>query len=299
MACTIPEIQFSQDSSGQSPLAGQQVSVSGVVTAESGIYPDVYCIQDSADAWNGIFVSDTLHQVQRGDSITITGTVAEREGQTEIGTITNFQLNSSGWTLPEPVSLCDVTADSCEAYEGVLVGFDSVVVVNVDETTGDWCVVGSDTFQIGNWAEYGYDPQTGDILSIKGIICYEDSVYKIQPRCDADVSYIETGIGEQLEPNVPVKYDLLQNYPNPFNPVTIIEYQLPYQSRVRIEIYDIMGRKVKTLVDRMENAGYRKVQWDSKNEAGNNVSSGVYIYRIFAVGKKQFFQKAIKMVLIK
>ncbi|MBN2000432.1 S8 family serine peptidase [candidate division KSB1 bacterium] len=299
MACTIPEIQFSQDSIGQSPMTGQQVTVSGIVTAGFGIFPNVYCIQEDPGSWQGIFISDAVHQVQRGDSITITGTVVEKEGQTEIGAITDFLLHSSGRTLPEPVFLCDVKSDSCEAYEGVLVKVDSVHVVDVEKTTGDWWIANSDTFQIGNWAEHGYVHPIGDLLSITGIVCYEDSVYKIQPRSNADILYIETGLGGQSGSAVPVKYDLLQNYPNPFNPVTVIEYQLPYLSRVRIEIYDMMGRKVKTLVDKMENAGYCKVEWDSKNEAGKNVSSGVYIYRIYAAGKKQTWQKTRKMVLIK
>jgi hypothetical protein len=80
------------------------------------------------------------------------------------------------------------------------------------------------------------------------------------------------------------------NYPNPFNPVTHIRYGLPKTSDVKIEIYNIIGQKIKTLLDKPMEAGYHQVEFNSQN-----LSSGIYFYRIEA-GE---FQDVKKMILIK
>ena len=95
--------------------------------------------------------------------------------------------------------------------------------------------------------------------------------------------------------NVPNEYALNQNYPNPFNPTTTIEYQLPEDTRVNVSIYNMVGKKVKTLVSESKEAGYHEIQWDATNEFGSKVSAGVYFYRI-TTGE---FSKTHKMVLIK
>jgi uncharacterized delta-60 repeat protein len=90
-------------------------------------------------------------------------------------------------------------------------------------------------------------------------------------------------------------FTLYQNYPNPFNPVTTIEYALPKDSRVEICIYDILGRKVRTLVDEYQLAGCRNVIWDSKNDEGAEVATGIYFLRIQAGD----FVQSKKMLLVK
>ena len=95
-----------------------------------------------------------------------------------------------------------------------------------------------------------------------------------------------------LIPNV---FALHQNYPNPFNPVTTINYDLPEQAHVSIMIYDIMGRKVKRLINQAQNAGYKSVIWDATNDLGQPVSAGMYLYRI----QTDRFSKTMKMVLLK
>jgi hypothetical protein len=94
---------------------------------------------------------------------------------------------------------------------------------------------------------------------------------------------------------VPVDYALEQNYPNPFNPTTIITYALPKQGVVKLRIYDMLGREIRTLVNSDLPAGVHKVQWDGNNESGIRVSSGMYIYRIEASD----FVQAKKMLLVK
>lgn len=85
-------------------------------------------------------------------------------------------------------------------------------------------------------------------------------------------------------------YTLKQNYPNPFNPTTTIEYHLPKAAQVKIEIYNILGKKVKTILDDYKNSGSHKLKIDS-----NNIANGVYIYRIEAEG----YTNSNKMILLK
>ncbi|MDZ7291831.1 MAG: T9SS type A sorting domain-containing protein [candidate division KSB1 bacterium] len=100
--------------------------------------------------------------------------------------------------------------------------------------------------------------------------------------------------GRQNE-SVPTEYSLSQNYPNPFNPETTIEYTLPKPSFVKLEIYDMLGQEVRTLVSKFQQAGVKSVVWDGKNNQGQLVPSGLYIYRIVADG----FAQSSKSVLLK
>ncbi len=92
----------------------------------------------------------------------------------------------------------------------------------------------------------------------------------------------------------PKKFTVSQNYPNPFNPVTRIDYNLPLDSKVIIKIYDINGKEIKTLVNKAEPAGFHSVSFD-----GNEFSSGMYFYRVFAGAGGQNFEVTKKMLLIK
>jgi len=93
----------------------------------------------------------------------------------------------------------------------------------------------------------------------------------------------------------PVKFTLHQNYPNPFNPITTIQYDLPEASNVQIVIYDLLGRQVKSLVNQVEEPGYKQVIWDATNSQGLPVGAGVYFYQIKAGG----YIQTRKMLLLK
>ena len=90
--------------------------------------------------------------------------------------------------------------------------------------------------------------------------------------------------------NVPSEYSLSQNYPNPFNPSTTIEYYVPKQSRVKIAVYDILGREVAILVDEMKNAGSYQASWDASRYA-----SGVYFCRL----QTESYSSVRKLLLMK
>jgi len=95
--------------------------------------------------------------------------------------------------------------------------------------------------------------------------------------------------------SIPHTFSLAQNYPNPFNARTVINYSLPKDSEVKIDIYNILGQRVKTVVDEYQLAGYKTVVWDGTNEKGSTVASGIYLYRIQAGD----FTSSRKMLLLK
>jgi hypothetical protein len=94
-------------------------------------------------------------------------------------------------------------------------------------------------------------------------------------------------VSVKSEGELPVMFILLQNYPNPFNPSTTIKYQLPTQSYVTLKVFDVLGREVATLVNSVEQPGYKTVNFSAKGGSAsggntNNLASGVYYYRIEA-----------------
>jgi hypothetical protein len=103
------------------------------------------------------------------------------------------------------------------------------------------------------------------------------------------------GIAFEVTENVPATFNLSQNYPNPFNPVTTIEYSLPEQSQVTLEVFNVLGQRVKTLVNVVQPAGRHKIVWDGKDAQGKDVASGIYFYRLEA-GE---FTQSKRMVILK
>ncbi len=104
-----------------------------------------------------------------------------------------------------------------------------------------------------------------------------------------------TVLWADLENAMPSEYTIHQNYPNPFNPSTTLRYALPEQSDVKIAVYDMIGRKVRTLVNDSQDAGYKSVIWDATNDYGERVGAGIYLYQIQAGA----FVQTRKMVLLK
>jgi hypothetical protein len=118
---------------------------------------------------------------------------------------------------------------------------------------------------------------------------------RIVPTSEMPPSPPECSFAENEE--LPQHFVLQQNYPNPFNPSTIIRYDLPIDAKVTLKMYNVVGQEVKTVVDEIQDAGYKSV-----NLNASDIASGVYFYRIDAVGKtdaSKTFTKVKKMVLVK
>jgi N-acetylmuramoyl-L-alanine amidase len=101
---------------------------------------------------------------------------------------------------------------------------------------------------------------------------------------------------EMVSTELPHQFSLGQNYPNPFNAETAIEYQISGQSQpVRLEIFDILGKRVRVLVDEKQTAGQYRIAWDGRDDRGQEVASGIYLYKMM-VGS---FAESKRMVLLR
>jgi len=109
-----------------------------------------------------------------------------------------------------------------------------------------------------------------------------------------DSSFVYS-IDDNPPSQLPTEFSLSQNYPNPFNPSTTINYELPKTANVKIQIFDILGQHVKTLVDIRRLQGKYKIKWDGLNYSGKQVASGLYFYSI----QTENFVKTKKMLLIR
>ena len=110
-----------------------------------------------------------------------------------------------------------------------------------------------------------------------------------------DQEIISRGM-QNIELNaVPEEYALHYNYPNPFNPVTTMLYDLPETGHARLIIYDLLGREVHVLIDKVMDPGYYSTQWNGRNSHGQMVGAGVYLYQIQSNG----FIQTRKMLLLK
>jgi hypothetical protein len=110
-----------------------------------------------------------------------------------------------------------------------------------------------------------------------GISYWDD--FEMNPVSTTIVSVGDDGPGLQSA-GIPTEYRLLHNFPNPFNPSTTIAYELPKASVVRIQIYNLLGQMVRTLVDQVQSAGKWTVVWKGEDDAGATVASGIYFYRL-------------------
>lgn len=160
---------------------------------------------------------------------------------------------------------------------------------------------GNHTFT-NNWDGTQNPPQPGytlltknDIISYtEGILYFAFSNYKLTPRKNPDFGTV-TPVGISENNSLVNSYALLQNYPNPFNPSTVINYNIPVSGDVSLKVYDMIGREVKTLVNGFISNGSYSVNFD-----GSNLSSGIYFYKLEAVGKTgEKFVSTKRMVLVK
>ena len=105
------------------------------------------------------------------------------------------------------------------------------------------------------------------------------------------VDSVITGIIDEITQH-PKKFQLFQNYPNPFNPATTIKYDLPQTDHVRVSVFNMLGQKIRTLVDARQSAGSYSIQWDGTDQHGKSVSSGIYFYK-FVTGNTRQWRKMI------
>lgn len=137
---------------------------------------------------------------------------------------------------------------------------------------------------IVNWPN-GKQTVFENISSNKSVVLVENGEIII---LDGD----ETSLPGSQSPN---SFKLMQNYPNPFNPTTLIEYHLTDDSQINLTIYDILGKKINTIVNEYKQVGVHQIRWNGKNSEGHSVAGGIYFYKLQAGD----FIQTRKMVLLK
>jgi len=177
--------------------------------------------------------------------------------------------------------------------------------------------VSKDAFNISQNAQPILNYGTTTLLGVAGvrnednqkqwkIVCFGfglEGVNNTEGICDTLLGRIlnwfgrPLGIGDQNNrfTAVPQKYELRQNYPNPFNATTLIEYNLPEASDVILEIYNLIGQRVKVMVNKKQNAGAHSIFWNGRDEFDREVASGIYLYRL----RTESLESAKKMIMLK
>ena len=154
-------------------------------------------------------------------------------------------------------------------------------------------ITGNTTFTASNSITAGpeFTVSSSGAVTLKsgGNITLRPTFYVI----DGGVLYALAGVDTKViteETGRPDDFLLEQNYPNPFNPYTTIQYGLPQPGFIKITIYDIQGKEIRTLLDEHKEAGYHSVTWDSKDKTGLTVPAGVYLYQL-KIGERTFTKK--------
>ncbi len=243
-----------------------------------------------------------MYKVQKGDSISVVGTVQEfLQGTTgSVGRVTrlgnaSFVAKLGNGLTGAPVVFTTAalgSAATAEPYEGMLVRINSVTVTDTAPTYSD---LSEYTINDGSGAlivrsadgKNKYSPVAGNAVYgktivhvndrfsfIQGLVYFSFGQYKLVPRGDSDFGDYSTGV-VRIGNQVPGRFQLSQNYPNPFNPSTRIEYDIPRGGAVSLKIYNILGQEVATLVNSTLVAGHYSVQFNA-----SHLSSGMYLYRL-------------------
>jgi predicted extracellular nuclease len=305
----IRDIQYTPYSDGRSGSAGfTSISTRGVLTSGPDI--GMYFIQDDANPWSAIqLYSGTIKNegLAVGDDISVTGTVDERYGITQLKNAV-IDTKHGSVTLPDAMILQtsafqnEMVPDGdpvAESYEGMLVKFENLTVtsINADEAAGK------------NFGEFLVSDGTGDarvddsgtwdnvyttdstdtgliflkpgttIESVQGIMYFSFLNWKLEPRDEDDFVNVVTSV--EYIPTAASDIALHQNYPNPFNAEsgTSIRFDLSRQAQVSLRLYDMAGRLVATLLDGSHQSGSYTVR-----VAMPALPAGVYMYNLAVDG---------------
>ena len=198
-----------------------------------------------------------------------------------------FQPTGVTWALDTWYLITIAFDATVDLYDFVVFGEDLAEVMRLEGLA-----FGNDASSIDGAMLYTSLQYVGD--------AYADD-FRIRKWCGSEL--VVTTESEELNPAVatpgsdglPRACFLYQNYPNPFNPETEIQYNLPFDCHVRLEIYNILGQKVATLTDEFQDAGRKVVRWNGRDRSGKEVTSGVYFYRL----KAGSYGDTKRMVLLK
>jgi hypothetical protein len=324
---TIQHVRYSPFGNAYSGYNGYQVTVSGVVTADTSDIPGSGAnnpprvfIQNGTTPWSGIILGYQgthgldVYNLRQGDLVTVTGIpVFSSASGTRLDTISALTIISYYNPIPETHIMSTGTVGNsaigtiaAEQWNGCVVKYQNVTIdgANAD---GDYNYGESfcqDT-SLGNHTRITWsDGRTGFFVgpnavavhngdkfySITGVLGYTHYNYKLCPRNNSDIGLPEEVHSENY--NFPSEFRLDQNYPNPFNPSTIIRYSIKTNSLVTLKVYNILGKEVAIILNENKQPGEYEVDFSTGKF---NLASGVYFYRLTAGS----FTSIKKMLLLK
>ncbi len=268
-------------------IEGEQVTVKGVVTSASADFGGPFFMRDAMGPWNSVYVYRPGAGVNRGDTVTVSGIVDEYYGWTEISSTDYLAIHGSG-PVPVADSLTNTVlmADSAsvEAYESCFINLDMMEVTTYLDAYGEWAIddtlatasVPIGDFAIAEGSGYAY-PGLGSIINIQGCWRYYFQ-HMLEPRDSADI-VILIGCTSGIDAREELRARLDQNAPNPFSAATTIKFAVPTSGRVKVAVYDVTGRLVKDLADRVMTPGEYTLSWDGKDSRNEAVGPGIYFYK--------------------
>lgn len=206
-----------------------------------------------------------------------------------------FALTDDGSALPVTMESFDITVDRRDAYVNWVTaselnnrGFGVERRAKMENGYSQWKEIG---FVTGNGTSNERHAYTlKDPKLVSGVYQYRLR----QVDFNNNVEYFNPTNNTDVIIGKPGSFDVSQNYPNPSNPKSKIDFALPFDGKVSIKVYDILGREVATLINDFKPADFYTVEFD-----GTNIASGTYFYRIIAEGDNQKFTKTLKMILVK
>lgn len=301
----IYEMQYAHPDSNNQDCAynGKFLNIRGVVTAGTGQAgaSSKFILQEqeknpetNSYAFGGtlVYESSAMFEYYQGDLVEIGGVGNDYFGLSQILPHNGLAINllDFGQALPEPARVAtrilrdDMHSDGNgalgEAWESVWVKtFPSAVMDTIGY--GDYTVAdkGVDSLVVSPIVELTYVPNPGDVITIESYMSYDYGNFTIVPISDEFI--VQTGLTPADDTPTIVKAGGFRSIaPNPFNPATKISFVVNKDNLVQLNVYNLRGEKVRTLVqDRLPQSEY-SFTWDGKNDAGQSVASGNYFARL-------------------
>ena len=309
-ATTIYDIQYTDvpgpDGTYPSLMVDEEVTVTGIVIGANFNNDNKFFMSDpEGGAWHGIYIYDYETGPALGDEVEVSGTVTEYYGLTELGYCT-VTILSSGNPVPEPISVSTlnlVVPAQAEQYEGCLVEVTNVTVTEGQDDYGQWyidddsgeCQVDDGFFYLDSVTPPIVITMGMEWAIIRGCLDYSYDEYGINPRTPEDlideVSSNENTINASSE--------FIGCYPNPFNPQTTAYLNLKNDSQVTLNVYNIKGEKIRTLVCETLIAGEHHIVWNGTDDNNSNVSSGIYFFETGIANNNGDYTSVKKVILLK
>ena len=279
---------YNDDAAGDGAPAVDSYLTSNVILLAGGaektyLMLDIYYVQWGGNCGSGYSIYEDHSEISLSTNGGATWTYLDSNYVSFNQTTpawTKLIYNITPYTANEQLIQVRVSYDDCGGNWGYGIGVDNVAIKEGENMS--WLTISpysgriamGDTINVTVGAYGGFD---------NGYTASETAVLNAGPfETSLSISLTVGGSGIDTPEGVPGSFALHQNHPNPFNPITNIRFDIPEISFARMDIYNILGQRVRTLFHDAVAPGYHSVQWNGKNDAGESLPSGMYMYKLHA-----------------